>query len=188
MSKKYTTRRIVMESLPLLLTVAILSIISGQVLQGHETLLLSLPVFLLIVPAFVNQSGDIAAVLASRITTELYTGSTQKSILKSDNLKGSVLGLLLSSSIGFTFLTILSYSVSMLLGFDTLPFGTLWTIILLSGITTILAVMAVGLIIAVITFRKGLDPDNFSAPVVTTTSDVIGIFLLFMFASLLGGI
>ncbi|MFX1482369.1 MAG: magnesium transporter [Promethearchaeota archaeon] len=188
MSEKYTTRRIVFESLPLLLAVALLSVISGQVLQGHETLLLSLPVFLLIVPAFVNQSGDIAAVLASRITTELYTGSTQKSVLKSDNLKGSVLGLLLSSSIGFTFLTILSYTVSMLLGLNTLPFETLWIIMLLSGITTILAVMFVGLIIAIITFRWGLDPDNFSAPVVTTTSDVIGIFLLFLFASLLGGI
>jgi mgtE-like transporter len=188
MSEKYTTRRIVFESLPLLLAVALLSIISGQVLQGHEALILSLPVFLLIVPAFVNQSGDVAAVLASRITTELYTGSTQKNILKSDNLKGSILGLLLSSAIAFTFLTLLSYSVSVLLEFKTLPFGTLWMIILLSGITTILSVMVVGLVIALITYRWGLDPDNFSAPVVTTTSDVIGIFLLFMFAGLLGGI
>jgi mgtE-like transporter len=188
LSEKYTTRRIASESLPLLLAVALLSIISGQVLQGHEALIISLPVFLLIVPAFVNQSGDIAAVLASRITTELYTGSTEKTILKSDNLWGSILGLMLSSSIGFSFLAILSSSVAALLGYNSLPIGTLWIIILLSGVTTILSVMVVGLIVALATYRWGLDPDNFSAPIVTTTSDVIGIFLLFMFASLLGGI
>jgi mgtE-like transporter len=188
MSEKYTTRRIVYESLPLLLAVALLSILSGQVLQGHEALILSLPVFLLVVPAFVNQSGDIAAVLASRVTTELYTGSTEKNVLQSENLWGSILGLILSSSIGFTFLTILSEYVAISLGFDTLPFGTLWMIILFSGVTTILSVMVVGLVVALVTYKRGLDPDNFSAPVVTTTSDVIGIFLLFMFASLLGGI
>jgi mgtE-like transporter len=188
MSEKYTTRRIVYESLPLLLAVALLSILSGQVLQGHEALLISLPVFLLVVPAFVNQSGDIAAVLASRITTELYTGSTERNILRSDNLWGSILGLVLSSSIGFTFLTMLSEFVALSLGFNTVPFITLWTIIMCSGIITILAVMVVGLVVALFTYRKGLDPDNFSAPVVTTTSDVIGIFLLFMFASLLGGV
>lgn len=187
MSEKYTARRITLESLPLLLSVALLSILSGQVLQGHEALIISLPVFLLVVPAFVNQSGDIAAVLAARITTELYTGSSERTILKSDNLWGSIIGLLLSSSIGFTFLAVLSGSVAALLGYNSLPLGTLWTITLLAGVTTILSVMVVGLIVALATFRWGLDPDNFSAPVVTTTSDVIGIFLLFMFASLLGG-
>jgi cation transporter-like permease len=188
MSETYKARRILIESLPLLLAVALLSILSGQVLQGHESILLSLPVFLLIVPAFVNQSGDIAAVLASRVTTELYTGSTDRNILKSDNLWGSILGLMLSSSIGFTFLAILSDAVAMLLGFNSLPLGTLWMIILFSGVTTILTVMIVGLIVALITYRMGLDPDNFSSPIVTTTSDVIGIFLLFLFASLLGGV
>jgi mgtE-like transporter len=187
LSEKYTMRRIAMESLPLLLAVALLSILSGQVLQGHEALIISLPVFLLVVPAFVNQSGDIAAVLASRITTELYTGSTERTILKSDNLWGSILGLLMSSSIGFSLLAFLSGWVATLLGYNSIPLGALWTIILLSGITTILSVMAVGLVVALATFRWGLDPDNFSAPIVTTTSDVIGIFLLFMFASLLGG-
>jgi mgtE-like transporter len=188
LSEKYTTRRIVLESLPLLLAVAMLSVLSGQVLQGHEALIISLPVFLLVVPAFINQSGDIAAVLAARITTELYTGSTERSIIRSDNLWGSILGLLLSSSMGFSFLAILSGSVASLLGYNTIPLSTLWTIIFLAGVTTILSVMLVGLIVALVTFRWGLDPDNFSAPVVTTTCDFIGIFLLFLFANLLGGV
>jgi len=188
MSQNYATSKIVRESLPLLLAVSLLSVLSGQVLQGHEAIILSLPVFLLAVPAFVNQSGDIAAVLASRVTTELYTGSTERSILKSENLWGSVVGLLLSSSLGFSLLALLSNFIATLLGFNTLPTFTMWLIIFLSGITTILCVMVVGLVVALITFKQGLDPDNFSAPVVTTICDVIGIFLLFSFASIIGGI
>lgn len=188
MSEKYTTSKIVRESLPLLLIVSLLSVLSGQVLQGHEAIIVSLPVFLLTVPAFANQSGDIAAVLASRVTTELYTGSTERSILKSENMWGSIIGLILSSSIGFSVLALLSNFIASLLGFNTLPIFTLWLIIFLSGITTILSVMVVGLVVALITFKQGLDPDNFSAPVVTTICDVIGIFLLFSFASLIGGV
>ena len=188
MSEKYTTLRIMRESLPLLLLVSLLSVISGQVLQGHDAIIVSLPVFLLAVPSFANQSGDIAAVLASRVTTELYTGSSERSILKSENMWGSILGLLLSSSIGFSLLAFLSYFVAISLGFNTLPIGILWMIIFISGITTILSVMIVGLAVALITYKHGLDPDNFSAPIVTTISDVIGIFLLFSFATILGGI
>ena len=66
MSEKYTTLRIMRESLPLLLLVSLLSVISGQVLQGHDAIIVSLPVFLLAVPSFANQSGDIAAVLPRR--------------------------------------------------------------------------------------------------------------------------
>lgn len=188
MKGHYSTKRILAESLPLLLGIALISVLSGQILQGNQALLVSLPVFLLVVPAFANQSGDIAAVLASRLTTELYTGATETSILKSQNLWGSVIGLLTSSSIGFTFLSAIAYGSAVLLGFNTLPFATLCAIILLAGLSTVVMVMVVGVVAALVTFKGGLDPDNFSSPIVTTVSDLIGILLLLTFAGLIGGV
>jgi mgtE-like transporter len=71
--------------------------------------------------------------------------------------------------------------------------GTLWTvemnigfisfvfIIIATGTVLVCLVSVISVLTAFISFKKGIDPDDIVAPVVTTLGDTFGIIFLFVF-------
>ncbi|MFQ5998633.1 MAG: magnesium transporter, partial [Candidatus Bathyarchaeia archaeon] len=51
-----------------------------------------------------------------------------------------------------------------------------------AGLISTLAMCAVGAIVAYLTFKRGLNPDNFTAPLTTSLGDALGVFLLIILA------
>ena len=59
-------------------------------------------------------------------------------------------------------------------------------ILLSTGFLLICVVSLVSILTAFLSFKRGLDPDDMVAPVVTTVGDVMGIVFLFSIISLFG--
>ena len=68
----------------------------------------------------------------------------------------------------------IAHFAAVLLGITTPGLLLMVVISLLAGILVVTAMNLLGYYTAVITYRKGFDPDNFGVPVVTSSIDLIG--------------
>ncbi|MFB0563682.1 MAG: magnesium transporter [Candidatus Lokiarchaeia archaeon] len=184
----YTVKKILKESLPVLLVVVTLaSIFSGQVLQDNERVLSLFPAFLIAIPAFINMAGDLASVLSARLTTAMYTGLLEPKFHFSQTLNTNYIATLIVGIIGFSFLGAASSFLAGVIFKVSIQYDPIliFIVILVSGLITTAIMFIVGIVVAIFSFRKGWDPDNITTPIVTTIADAIGILVLFFMVTLL---
>ena len=162
------------EGLPLLIPLSLLGITAGVLYTSRlESLIAAAAVIILISP-FMNGCGSIGGILTSRIGTEMHMGMIdpvlfpQKTVLKhfGENYIYSIIFLPLMGAI--------AHFAAVLLGITTPGILMMVVISLLAGILVVTAMNLLGYYTAVITYRKGFDPDNFGVPVVTSSIDLIG--------------
>ncbi|MFX1513307.1 MAG: magnesium transporter [Promethearchaeota archaeon] len=167
----YQARKILRESSPILLIVSFFSLISGSILENSSNVLEVVPILLVAVPGFMSLGGDLGGIFSARLTSAMHLGESifWKAIT-------SYLGILILSTLGFGLIGIISVVIEMILGYNN---GlVLFCAILTAGLLTVTLTCCSGIITAYITFQRGLDPDNFTAPISTTIGDVSGIVLL----------
>ncbi|HJJ70603.1 MAG TPA: magnesium transporter, partial [Methanocorpusculum sp.] len=162
------------EGLPLLIPLSLLGITAGVLYTSRlESLIAAAAVIILISP-FMNGCGSIGGILTSRIGTEMHMGMIdpvlfpQKTVLKhfGENYIYSIIFLPLMG--------VIAHFAAVLLGITTPGLLLMVVISLLAGILVVTAMNLLGYYTAVITYRKGFDPDNFGVPVVTSSIDLIG--------------
>ncbi len=184
----YTVKKIIKESLPVLLVVVVLaSVFSGQVLQDNQRVLSLFPAFLIAIPAFINMAGDLASVLAARLTTAMYTGLMEPKFRLSQTLSTNYMATLIVGIIGFSFLGAASSFLAGIIFKVSIQYNPIliFIVILVSGLITTGLMFVIGIVVAIFSFRRGWDPDNITTPVVTTIADATGIIVLFFMVSLL---
>ena len=182
----YSWKNIVKHSLPLLTICIFIEIFAGQILQGKQEALLLFPIFLISIPVVNSVSGNIGSVLGARLASGLHVGYISLSIKDKemhDNLITSIL------------IGVITYTVLAIVIYYTALFGNLIedmgliefvAILLSTGFLLICVVALISVITAFLSFKRGLDPDDMVAPVVTTVGDVMGIVFLFSMLGLFG--
>jgi mgtE-like transporter len=177
-SKHVRLKRIVRESTPILAVGGLISIFAGITVQGRLESLTELPIFLVLVPPLLSINGSIGSILSSRIATKLHLGT-----IRSDKIS------LPSISEDIAIAYVLAIPIFLLLGIFASIFSALSN---LSGPASILVIFVsliagliattlsniVGYATAIVTYRFGLDPDNFAVPSVTSVSDLVGAVVL----------
>jgi cation transporter-like permease len=186
MSSSYDARKILIESLPILALVLVLALLTGTLLDSQLNRIVPFfPFILLIIPAFINVSGDLAGVVGARVTSHLFTGELDKNFRPFKLLASNFLGVLLVAITAYAFLAVcvigLSHFVLQSLSFQyILPF---FFAILGAGVLATVCTSLLGLLGARIVYRYGRDPDSIIPPLTTTVGDLLGI--LFVTAALL---
>ena len=182
----YNWRVIFKHGLPLLFVAVIIEIFAGQILQGNKKLLVSLPIFLISIPVVNSVAGNIGSVLGARLASGLHVGYITHSL----NDKEMHHNLLFSLMIGFLtyfILAILIYSVALFIKIaEDISLFEFVGIIVVTGFLLICVVAIISVFTAFISFKRGLDPDDMVAPVVTTVGDVMGILFLFIVITIFG--
>jgi len=162
------------EGLPLLLPLSLLGITAGVLYTSQLDSLISAAAVLILISPFMNGCGSIGGILTSRIGTDMHMGMIdpvffpQKTVLKhfGENYLYAVIFLPLMG--------LIAHFAALLLGITTPGLLLMVLISLLSGLLVVTAMNLLGYYTAVITYRKGFDPDNFGVPVVTSSIDLIG--------------
>jgi mgtE-like transporter len=176
----------VKHGLPLLLIAVLIEIFAGQILQGNQKFLLEIPVFLVSIPVINSVSGNIGSVLGARLASGLHVGYITHS-LKDKEMHDNLLISLLIGFITYFILAIVIYLIALfgdlLKGIGLIEFVA---ILLITGFLLICIVALISVFTAFISFKRGLDPDDMVAPVVTTVGDVMGIVFLFVVVGLFG--
>jgi len=180
----YSWKKIVKHGLPLLSVFIFAEIFAGNILQNKQDMLILYPIFLVSFPVINGVAGNIGSVLGARIASGLHVGYIEISFFDKkmhDNLFSAIfIGL---SSFFVLGLVIYYFSYYFLDQRHVSLFNFMF-IILLAGFLLVFIVSIVSIVTAFYSFKKGFDPDDFIAPVVTTVGDVLGIFLLFLLISL----
>jgi mgtE-like transporter len=180
------TRRIVQESLPVLAYTGVMGILAGTVLETRLETLVRDPALLVAVPPFIALSGALGGILSARLSSRLHLGLLTPSRAPSGQVapEASVMGLLAIA--GFTLVGTTTWIAAMV--FD-IAAPSAWQLVvgLLSG-----GLIATGLLFlvayyaATASFRFGLDPDNSSIPIVSSSMDFLGILCLVAGISVVG--
>ncbi len=125
-------------------------------------------------------SGNIGSVLGARLASGLHTGTIEVTY-KDKKMQESLFTSMLIGVITYFVLAIVIYYVS---GFSDITMNIsligFVAIFVTTGILLVSLVAVFSILAAFISFKRGLDPDDMVAPIVTTVGDVFGILFLFL--------
>ena len=182
----YNWKVIFKHGLPLLFVAVIIEIFAGQILQGKQELLVSLPIFLISIPVVNSVAGNIGSVLGARLASGLHVGYITHS-LKNKEMHHNLLFSLLIGFLSYFILAILIYLVALFSKIaEDIALFEFVGIIVVTGFLLICVVAIISVFTAFISFKRGLDPDDMVAPVVTTVGDIMGILFLFIVITIFG--
>jgi len=158
-----------------------MGLVSGTLLSSNEEILYTIPIMLLLIPALNSLIGDMSTVLVSRLTTHLYIGTLPPQVRKSDRLKEDFYGLLITLLLSLTALLFLGYLVGVISGIRIVNPILMISIILLTVLIIFFVLFITLFIGAIFLFKRGMDPNNFLIPFVTSLADFLTPLFLILF-------
>ncbi len=178
-------RRIVRESLPVLAMAALVDIVAGVTLEKRLETFLAFPAFLVMLPAFLENSGSLGAMLSARLASRLHAGLLRPRPHPFEAAPEVVLIYILSVPV-YLSLGISAYVLARWLDVARPGLGSMVAITMAAGFLAVSAAMIVAYYGAVASYRLGLDPDNHGAPLVTSSMDVAASVALVLVIALFG--
>lgn len=183
-SKNKVAKRILAESIPILILCGLLSSFSGVVLGAKFRGIMEVAAILTIVPAFLEDGGAIASILSARFSSALHTGE-----MKYGEAKKNVLSLfIIMHIIGliiFPLIGIFGFIAGVAMGLKSYSIFKMILISLIAGELLVIIVNILSYYISTISFKIGLNPDNVSIPLLTSLMDFAGTACLIGVALLL---
>ena len=179
-------RRIVLESFPILVLAGAVDVLAGLTIEKRLDSFVKFPALFVLVPAFLEDSGSLGAILAARISTKLHLGTL---VPGRDAWRAAIDDVMLIYMYAipvFVFLGTSSIVVAHVAGRASPGALDMMGVALLAGFMATTASVVVGFYAAVATFRFGLDPDNHGVPMVTSSLDLLGALSLILAIVILG--
>lgn len=172
------SRRVMVESLPVLTYAAVVDILAGGVLETRLDSFIGSPALLVLVPPFIANCGSLGGILSARLGSELHLGLIHPRRLpeKQAFLEGSIT--VLFALAAFSGVGVIGHVAAAALGFSSPGLGPMLGIALVGGLLAIALMFLVAYYAATATFAFGLDPDNHGIPIVTATMDFFGVLCL----------
>ena len=179
-------KRIVMESIPILLACGLLSTFSGSLLGGSFKGLIGIAGILTMVPAFLEDGGAIGGILAARFSSALHLGSMHYSKFPPKKAQKMFLSMHVIGLVVFSLIGIFAYIISIVVGIDVLPVHEMVIVSVIAGELLIVVVNFVAYYTSITSFKFGLDPDNVTIPIITSIMDILGTACLIAVLLLFG--
>lgn len=170
-------RRIIKESLPTMLLVAFLVNITGTVLKGIGNIAYARKEIYTAYPAMIDMMGDVGLVVGSAATTKLALGMLAPSFSSIKNHAKNIFSAWTASLLMFAVLGLLSLVINGM--FSLQGISNLLLILFVSNIIAFVVIVFISYAISILTFKRGLDPDNFVIPVGSALADSITTVALF---------
>jgi mgtE-like transporter len=179
-------RRIVHESVPVLLVAGCVSAGAGITLEKSFARFEALPALLVLVPAHLSSSGALGGILSGRLASKLFLGLVTPASSPNREARRDISLVFLLAVPVYLFNGIGAHAVARLLGQASPGLGQMVMVSLIGGALAILFVVAVAFYGTVAAYRTGVDPDTYGIPVVSSSVDLVGAFTLIIAISLLG--
>jgi mgtE-like transporter len=170
--------KIIKESLPTMLLVAFMVNITGTVLKSISSLANGRRQIYTVYPAIIDMMGDVGLVVGSAATTKLALGVLAPSFSSIKHHAKNIFSAWTASLMLFIALGFLSLAINGV--FSLQGIASLLLILLVTNIIAFSAITLLSYAISILTFKRGLDPDNFVYPVDSSLADVITTIALFV--------
>jgi len=174
----------VKESMATLMFVAFMVNITGTVLKGIDNFVGARKEIYTVYPALIDMVGDVGSVVGSTATTKLALGLLAPSFASMRNHAKNIFSAWTASIIMFLVLAVLSLSIHST--FSLSSFFNLISILLIANIIAVAAIVFLSYAVSILTFKRGLDPDNFVIPVESSFADSVTSLALLAALLLIG--
>ncbi|MBH99358.1 MAG: hypothetical protein CL467_02000 [Acidimicrobiaceae bacterium] len=171
-------RRIVRQSVPILLLAGILDLLAGVAVEKRLDDLLAAEAFLVLLPAFLGVAGALGGILSSRLSTHFHLGLDDATSLPSRATLREARAIGAVAVPIFVLCALIAHWASVATGQSTPGLGDLLLAVLIAGVVAIVLVAGVAYVTTMTAFRLGLDPDTFGIPMVLSVLDLVGAFTL----------
>ncbi len=178
-------KRVIKETLPVLLLVVLGGALAGSVLAWMEEVLSEIPGLIIIVPAIIDMRGNISTALSSRLGSAFHLGLIHQGLFSDvgkENVKGSLALSLFTSILFPIFLWLISFVLPFEITFRRL--GVIFLISVFTGVTAAFVLIIISFTIVATSIKFEIDPDNVSGPVLTTAGDVFTLIIMFGYSNL----
>jgi mgtE-like transporter len=169
------------ESVVTMLLVAFMANVTGTFLLGISNFVENRVEIYTIYTALIGMIGNVGSVIGSTATTKLALGMLSPSFSSMRNHAKNIFSAWTASIIMFVVLAVLSLSIHNLFSFSS--FHSLISVVLVANVLAVAAIVFLSYAVSILTFKRGLDPDNFVIPVESSLAD--GVTSLALFVALL---
>jgi mgtE-like transporter len=172
------------ESMITMLLVAFVVNVTGTVLKQISYFVSNRKEIFTVYPALIDTVGDVGSVVGSTATTKLALGLLTPSLASMRSHAKNIFSAWSASLIVFVILAVLSLSIN---GVFSLPsFLNLISVLLIANVIAVTAIVLLSYSISILTFKKGLDPDNFVIPIESSFADSVTSIALLVALLLIG--
>jgi mgtE-like transporter len=176
--RKPEFRKTMKEAVYTLVPIAFLVNVTGSVLSRISTRISHRPEVYIAYPALINMMGDVGAIVGSTATTRLALGTMDSSLKSIRNHKNQITAVWTASIIVSIILAVVSSIIQVPV--SSLGTMTFVFVILTTNFFSAISMIVIAFGVAVLTFHRGLDPDNFVIPIESSLADAVTTtFLLF---------
>jgi mgtE-like transporter len=179
-------RRIVRESLPVLLVAGCVSAGAGVTLEQSFDRFHALPALLVLVPAHLSSAGALGGILSGRLSSKLFLGLVPAQAWPNREARRDLTLLVALGVPIYAFNGLGAHFVGRLLGQASPGALQMLGASLFGGALAILFVMVVAYYGTIAAYRTGVDPDTYGIPVVSSSVDLVGAFTLVLAIATLG--
>jgi mgtE-like transporter len=169
-------RRIVGESLPVLVVAGALSLVAGVAIESSEDRLRG--VLLVMLPGYLGTAGALGGILANRLSTKVHLGIVQFSAWPSAEARSDMAFTAVLAAPIFGLLAIVAEVTARAADQTTPGILALLVVAMSGGFVATMFVLAIAYYGTLVSVRFGLDPDNIGIPLVTSALDVVGALSL----------
>jgi mgtE-like transporter len=159
------------ESFVTLIIVAFIVNVTGTVLNRISYLVEKRKEIYSVYPALIDTVGDVGSVVGSTATTKLALGLLKPSFSDMRRHSKQIFAAWTASLIMFLLFSVLSLLINNILSPST--FLSFTALLLATNVFAVSAIILISYAVAILTFNKGLDPDNFVIPIESSIADSI---------------
>lgn len=156
--------------------------VAGLTLARFDQTLRDLPGLLVLIPASVGMRGMIFGAMGARLGTQVAAGLFEPNLRRGGPLRTNAEVAVVSALISSFYLAVVAKLVASAFGEETVSLWDLVTISVLGGTLASLVILALTVVLASTSFRRGWDLDAVSTPIVTAIGDMITLPALFVAA------
>jgi mgtE-like transporter len=179
-------RRIVLESLPIVVSGGLLSLIAGLSIEKRLDSFATYPVLLVLVPPFLASAGALGGILSSRLSSKLHLGVVEPTSTPGYEARRDIaLTFALALPI-FVLASMVADVVAAVVDLNSPGALRILLVSLVGGTIATTFAVAVAYYGGIASYRLGLDPDTYGIPLVTSTLDLVGAIALITAIVLVG--
>ncbi|MEM3184262.1 MAG: magnesium transporter [Candidatus Hadarchaeales archaeon] len=179
-------KSIIFQQIFVLSVCAIFDLFAGSMLEEMRRNIEILPGLVVMIPPLIDLRGNIGCALGSRLGTALHLGTIKPRFFLSREMKINVISAIIVSVLGSLAVGTMSFIFTFLAGVEAMSVFNFLFIALFSGVLSGIILTPIAVLVSILSFKRGWDPDNITGPVMTTIGDIVAIFCIFLSVSLLG--
>jgi mgtE-like transporter len=183
--RKSETKRIIVQSAPVLLVCIVLDIAAGLTIDNQITGLVTLPALLILIPPFLEDANALGGILTSRLSSMLHMGTIEPNRAPGKTAWENFAIIYIFSLWVFTLVGVTSHFVAVVLGMGSPGLLEMVLLSLSAGLITVTVLNFISYYVAIYTYRFALDPDDHSIPLTSSAIDAVGAISLMVMIILL---